>query len=782
MFDKFLIQMDFSRVRYSFNINGHETFRTRFGGFLYLFFVVILVTFGLSYTLEFITRNNFNLILHSKVLPIPPVLNFTEKNMDLAYSLSFEKNYSILTENDIDLLFIEKIYLTKFVNTTDKIKTPLSLEQCGKNHFKNKYIKEDTTKNFENFRCFKKTNLTLIGKYSDEIYQYIEIGISLNLTTFKNMNSDFKRNFLTQKSAIKISIQFMESTVDIDNKSDPISTYIKSIYDYINISKIKKVDLFFMDYLFEDKQSMVFDRATFANFIQFEKKEEYIYDNFERLDPDNDSLLFKYYLRSSQSTIKLSRLYQKISFLMAEIGGVVSNILILIVFFNTIYNTFKSKEKLANSLLNFKENFFHLGAEKFMNLEKLRYDYEKKFKKNYIMNDNNNNDEFIENESIIGKKNLINKKARRGSEIEAFNQIERLGKLSTFANKNNNNNNNNKNKRNSLQIENIKKLDIVQEELMSEENNEIEMENLSKNLNLLKSNTMNPFSSKKNFFPVQSQDPVPLDSAYPPEDKNQSFFNREEISEIKNPLKDISNESLYELNYQKSSDRNLEINSSIIKEKNNNNNNNINKNNEEEELNNKNKNIPLKKEDSFKLQQELEDKNNSSELLNLNKSDSEEYKTRENNILKLIEKNKKLEQINLNSSVCEILCRFFKIAKFGKNKDLIDISLRKIDNHLNIFIYFKLIQEIEIIKRLLFNNHQLDFINFIARPTVNKEKKTDSELIKIQQNYLNIQSHEEKMENVTKSFGAIINNNNLNPIDHSLIEFFNQEFENILEI
>ena len=574
----------------------------------------------------------------------------------------------------------------------------------------------------------------------------------------------------------------MESTVDIDNKSDPISTYIKSIYDYINISKIKKVDLFFMDYLFEDKQSMVFDRATFANFIQFEKKEEYIYDNFERLDPDNDSLLFKYYLRSSQSTIKLSRLYQKISFLMAEIGGVVSNILILIVFFNTIYNTFKSKEKLANSLLNFKENFFHLGAEKFMNLEKLRYDYEKKFKKNYIMNDNNNNDEFIENESIIGKKNLINKKARRGSEIEAFNQIERLGKLSTFANKNNNNNNNNKNKRNSLQIENIKKLDIVQEELMSEENNEIEMENLSKNLNLLKSNTMNPFSSKKNFFPVQSQDPVPLDSAYPPEDKNQSFFNREEISEIKNPLKDISNESLYELNYQKSSDRNLEINSSKIIEKNNNNNNNINKNNEEEELNNKNKNIPLKKEDSFKLQQELEDKNNSSELLNLNKSDSEEYKTRENNILKLIEKNKKLEQINLNSSVCEILCRFFKIAKFGKNKDLIDISLRKIDNHLNIFIYFKLIQEIEIIKRLLFNNHQLDFINFIARPTVNKEKKTDSELIKIQQNYLNIQSHEEKMENVTKSFGAIINNNNLNPIDHSLIEFFNQEFENILEI
>ena len=165
------------------------------------------------------------------------------------------------------------------------------------------------------------------------------------------------------------------------------------------------------------------------------------------------------------------------------------------------------------------------------------------------------------------------------------------------------------------------------------------------------------------------------------------------------------------------------------------------------------------------------------------KLEEEKYlKEKETNLIQLIEKNKIKKKTSLNANFCHIICRFFNLGSCGKNRKLNEICIKEIESHMNIFIYFKMIQEIQIIKRLLFTQDQTNFINFLARPTVGVDKTNDTELNKLQHENLNIEENEEiKLEKIQGSFRNILEEEEqLNVIDHNLIRFFIQEYDHIL--
>lgn len=69
---KALKRLDFSSVSYSFHIDGKESFKTYFGGFLYLCYFVFFVYFVSSMSINFLGKLNYSVVFIDRILPTPP--------------------------------------------------------------------------------------------------------------------------------------------------------------------------------------------------------------------------------------------------------------------------------------------------------------------------------------------------------------------------------------------------------------------------------------------------------------------------------------------------------------------------------------------------------------------------------------------------------------------------------------------------------------------------------------------------------------------------------------
>ena len=105
-----------------------------------------------------------------------------------------------------------------------------------------------------------------------------------------------------------------------------------------------------------------------------------------------------------------------------------------------------------------------------------------------------------------------------------------------------------------------------------------------------------------------------------------------------------------------------------------------------------------------------------------------------------------------------------------------DYSYRSINHQLNIYFYLKIIQEIDVIKSLIFNTEQINLINFIAKPVISNdfEEVNSGQIQQIFKNELDI-------NNVLDNYKKILNINKLEEIDHKLIRILNYEFNNLID-
>jgi len=83
----------------------------------------------------------------------------------------------------------------------------------------------------------------------------------------------------------------------------------------------------------------------------------------------------------------------------------------------------------------------------------------------------------------------------------------------------------------------------------------------------------------------------------------------------------------------------------------------------------------------------------------------------------------KLRKINFDFSPMDIFCKPFTACCPKKRRylALYKKAYHNINNHLNIYFYLKLIQDIEIIKHIAFNDEQINILNFVAKPLMSEE-------------------------------------------------------------
>lgn len=404
-----LKSVDYSSVNYYFHIDGGESFRTKFGGFLYICYFLFFMSFSIKLSIEFFLKTNYNVIPINKILPSPPELPLLHYNLSFAFSLTFDNN-TIIPEEIMKKYIIEKAYFVSLLNSTKKIKREIKLRSCQKNDLYTKFNDPDLNySDLINLRCLDDRNLSLLGGFNDQVFQYIEYGIYLNYTSFINEKMSFINNFYGN-NLIKVVLKYFEMGIDVDNYSNPLKTYEFNIFKYLCLSKINKVNLDFSLYELQNNDQALFGNPDSTFFLKLGENFGYDYDMFERNPSVTDyNLLLKYYVRSSPNISIVNRTYQKLWDLLANIAGLAGQVLFCIVIINTYYNKFKSKEVLVNNLLKFKENY-NISKQKLNELMKLQ-------------------DEYI---NIIEIEKLQNQNFNRGSTARTFKSRSNYENLSGF--------------------------------------------------------------------------------------------------------------------------------------------------------------------------------------------------------------------------------------------------------------------------------------------------------------------------------------------------------------
>jgi len=592
----------------------------------------------------------------------------------------------------------------------------IDMERCVlQKHFKN-YANLFKSQELSNLLCFdqdKIKNITLAGTWGNENYQYLEFTVS-NCKNGTNPNiickpkDEINRNL----EGGFFVIYYIEPVFDPKNFSRPDNMIRQDFYTTMSNKYFKEISFWMKNINYISDAGILLASEEQNKFLQT--------DNIkENLDFRQSDTFISVIFRLSMNRDIIKRRYLKLQDVIAQVGGFIKGIVLIIAFLNHFYSTTNFYIYLMNKLYSF-ENYFNSLNENNVNSKKLNY------KNSSIINElnkkdikeKNPGDDYIKslnnqynNSEIDYIKNPHESCDKSSNELQS-NNIDNI-KKSIFAIKNNKNLNNLKKDVDNLNDDNfnigIKKDIAIDKSERKEGHLKIDDDSNSNTLNnshvILGRINIDLVNCKKN---------------------DNDFIN----SNYKMNLTKISENKKNKIVFEKKNSNNLkEIQNKISLG--------------ETSLSNINRNIQEEKKSdenqiSFNKHREEEDRtNNKNNKFNQVGIISEIMAKDSDEILKRIEtQNKNLNSIEYN--FCEkIVIIFNLIFKFICNKKkgkqsflkkqkqfIFENSFKYITEKFDAFKYLKIYDDIDIIKNLIFNDDQINIINIINKAQL-KYKTSD---------------------------------------------------------
>jgi hypothetical protein len=235
----------------------------------------------------------------------------------------------------------------RLYNSTYREVEKLNLTKCLPQDLFNKPQFEQL--NAKSFYCLNHIKYLLRG-FSTPPYQYIDIGISLDKDTALK-NTEFYKS-LFRNNLFLFNMIYLDSTLDLDKFDNPIDTYINSFITYIDYWTMRKINFYFSKFNFETNNNfLVEDFLTEHSFKQNNEFVEYSINLDDRLQNGINLTLLKLYIRSSPNVLTISRQYQKITDYLANMSGLISQVLLVIYLITNYINGLLAENSIMNRIL-----------------------------------------------------------------------------------------------------------------------------------------------------------------------------------------------------------------------------------------------------------------------------------------------------------------------------------------------------------------------------------------------------------------------------------------------
>lgn len=352
----FLRRLDYFGVNQTFRVNAREKYTSRLGGIVFLSYIVFALAFSFYSFKSYVNKEIKTAILSQQIIIPASDLNLKKLNFALAFGIVFDNNGTVASDK-LSKYFDYTINYVAITNNT-KSKAKLILTECDQFDFPQIDSNIFKLQALDTYRCLNDTNYTIGGIYTDTTFKYIEYTIALKSTVVSDATTFSTLKKILQDYPLKVNMAFIDVSLDVNNLSKPSSVYLNSVTNYIALNQYQKLNLDFNVLNFTDDSSIILDKPDTTSYMKFNSQMNYYFT----LDDRNNTLnsdkfnLYRLYIRSNQQVTSVVRQFQKATTFVANISGILSNTLVILILVVFQINEFKLKQSLINKILNFKEH------------------------------------------------------------------------------------------------------------------------------------------------------------------------------------------------------------------------------------------------------------------------------------------------------------------------------------------------------------------------------------------------------------------------------------------
>lgn len=368
----------------TFQYKERIKYRSLFGGLVFSLFFIFAMIYAIINFNTFINRNSMNLVYNEGYREIADEINF--KDYQLGFGVGLDIGSPEITTNLYKYfnISINEVTLAKQEGKTSKIKKNLKLNKCTYEDFYNKVNISFDTLGLKYYYCPELLNSSLKGMWSEDIYRYYELIVSLNEDYWINNITDAQKLFSIYE--IKINIYYLENSIWVYDLDKPIKKFINNWFTVLDWRFIKKANMDFMKFNFISDSNILFREDLSEEYLVLGSTTEYFNDLGENrftAKPKDFNIFNKVYFRSSPNFRLIKRVYMKITEYLANMSSILSSILLVLYLIVTRLNIFKSQQSVLKKILRFKENLSEKQRDSYVYFRE-KFIHDSKFKKVFI--------------------------------------------------------------------------------------------------------------------------------------------------------------------------------------------------------------------------------------------------------------------------------------------------------------------------------------------------------------------------------------------------------------
>ena len=234
----FFRHFDYFGSPINFNINGDSTYKSTFGGFIFIIYVLFCLIFIWINFEPFINRKSLNLNQTTKVILPSPEITLKDAYFRLYLRNELNESYPIeFLEEYLEM----KVYYVKWVGNDGPMYQEMGMRICKKEDYPDGL---DYYPDLDKVYCpdYNSTleNLVIKGSWSNNEIIFLEI--YLNIKKSKLDELDYIETFLTNNEMyMTLSVDAIK--IDYDNYEKMTCRFSRSIFTYLDFNRVSLTDV-----------------------------------------------------------------------------------------------------------------------------------------------------------------------------------------------------------------------------------------------------------------------------------------------------------------------------------------------------------------------------------------------------------------------------------------------------------------------------------------------------------------------------------------------------------
>ena len=354
-FKKVIKECDCFGTFVTFRINKDNELKSVFGGCSTILYSIIAILYISYMSYHFIQRKNIEFINAYRIVESEPFINLTDIGFNFAFGLESADHENPYVEGDIKY-FNYSVFLIEWIGEEKIVKTKIPTKSCTKEDFHHlidgSFKKSDLDKLF----CPDWTgiNYTLEGTYMDYYYKYIMIQIGLTEYALNNLELT-KNLFIT--NPFEMAFFFLDNAIDYDNHSKPMPLYLNHLFRTMDFNYQKTTEVLISPVEFYNDENIIIDNPSLTRGLTIDSFTDF-FRNSDR-NVKGESLVNQFLLKTSSKIIELKRIYEKLPLFIADLTGILEDILIFLLITVNIIERIAIDHKLISKMLKFRGSKYY---------------------------------------------------------------------------------------------------------------------------------------------------------------------------------------------------------------------------------------------------------------------------------------------------------------------------------------------------------------------------------------------------------------------------------------